>query len=643
MGSTTRWLVAFELRSLLRDRRTLLLSIVLPLLLLPALVLGQQAIERRRDEHARAATYHYAIEAASEHDTREVEDWLALGLLHTAESERPHLQKGSWDEADVRIVLVRTPAPARLELRFEADREDSRQAMASVAAVLRTARIQRTHALVRDVGHVVPSQGLVPWTVEDLAPPSVHAATRVAPFATLVLVVMLMLGGQVAACDIVAGERERGTLETLLTTAARRSEIILAKLTTVTVVALATTTIHLVNFAVGASLGLLPGPALPTLGALRFFLLALLYLPLAGLVSAILVLVTARARTYKEAQLYTSALLLVLLVPAAASLHPGLELDSILVLLPIANVSLAVTDVLAGHVRGGLIATVVATNLLVTYGLCRWAGTSLDDEDRLFAPSDGFNVRGPRGLQRELPVFVATLWMAILIGSNFWPNADVRLQLTFNLLVVLLGAPLWLVRRHGLDLREVWALRPTSPWSYVVVLLVGVPSGLVAALGMGDLAAPYLPVPEHALRALEQALTQSDLSLAQQLVWMALLPGIVEELFFRGVLMYGLAPRLRPVWRCLAIALLFGLFHVALFRLVPTAFLGALLGGARLLSGAIGPAIIWHILHNAVGILAMSHWGSEAALPAWAYPASAAGLVVTFAVLRLLARRRVAT
>lgn len=279
-------MIAFELRSLLRDRRTILLAIVLPMLLLPALVLGQRAIEGRRDAQALESTYHYSIEAAADDDIAEIEHWLVLGLQSIAETERPHLVRAPEDDADLHIVLVRTAERPRLELRFEADREDSRRAMSYVAAALRSAGSHRTRDLLRESGYAIPPEGLVSWTREDVTPPSQRSGARIAPFLTMVMVVMLMLGGQVAACDIVAGERERGTLETLLTTAAPRSRIILAKLVTVALVALATTTINLATFAVGARLGLLLGLERLALGPLEVFLLALLYLPLAGLALA---------------------------------------------------------------------------------------------------------------------------------------------------------------------------------------------------------------------------------------------------------------------------------------------------------------------------------------------------------------------
>jgi len=52
------------------------------------------------------------------------------------------------------------------------------------------------------------------------------------------------------------------------------------------------------------------------------------------------------------------------------------------------------------------------------------------------------------------------------------------------------------------------------------------------------------------------------------------------------------------------VGIIFGLFHVALFRFAPTAFLGVLLAAIVLLTGSIYPAMLWHALSNAASLLA---------------------------------------
>ncbi len=47
---------------------------------------------------------------------------------------------------------------------------------------------------------------------------------------------------------------------------------------------------------------------------------------------------------------------------------------------------------------------------------------------------------------------------------------------------------------------------------------------------------------------------------------------------------------------------MFGLMHVSLFRLLPTAYLGVLLAGVTLVTGSVFPAMLWHFLNNLLGV-----------------------------------------
>jgi membrane protease YdiL (CAAX protease family) len=108
-------------------------------------------------------------------------------------------------------------------------------------------------------------------------------------------------------------------------------------------------------------------------------------------------------------------------------------------------------------------------------------------------------------------------------------------------------------------------------------------------------------------------------------LFLAVMPGVFEELAFRGVLLHGLRKRIRRPWLlALAVGLIFGAFHVSLFRIVPTAFLGFILTLVVLFSGSIYPAMLWHALNNAAAIVPSSlGWVQEDFTPEgwWVIPA----------------------
>jgi membrane protease YdiL (CAAX protease family) len=119
----------------------------------------------------------------------------------------------------------------------------------------------------------------------------------------------------------------------------------------------------------------------------------------------------------------------------------------------------------------------------------------------------------------------------------------------------------------------------------------------------------------------------------QLVFFVAVLPGVCEEVTFRGVLLHGLRRQFHPVGLALIVGFIFGLFHIALFRIIPVTFLGILLAGVTLLTGSIFPAMLWHTLTNAAGIVAQSQLESLTEYGVATYLVAALVVVMVFALL----------
>src|SRR2546423_1597321 len=175
--------------------------------------------------------------------------------------------------------------------------------------------------------------------------------STVGRFITLFLVMMMFTGGAVAAMDIISGEKERGTLETLLTTAVGRSEIVAAKQLAITSVGLVITLLQGLNFLLYIKLRVIDLPKdfdlqLSTGMALT---LLLLFIPLAATIASVLLMISAYAKSYKESQMYFFPVYLLSLIPSLASMMPGISLRSAIAFVPLANVSVAAREILMGR------------------------------------------------------------------------------------------------------------------------------------------------------------------------------------------------------------------------------------------------------------------------------------------------------
>jgi membrane protease YdiL (CAAX protease family) len=110
----------------------------------------------------------------------------------------------------------------------------------------------------------------------------------------------------------------------------------------------------------------------------------------------------------------------------------------------------------------------------------------------------------------------------------------------------------------------------------------------------------FLPLPKKMEEAYQEFLGREKLSAITQLFLLAISPGICEELLWRGAVQGELEARGKPVKTVLTVGIFFGLFHLSIYRLIPTGLLGVLLALVRHRSGSIFPCILLHIAYNAL-------------------------------------------
>jgi sodium transport system permease protein len=156
------------------------------------------------------------------------------------------------------------------------------------------------------------------------------------------VILLTMVGCMYPAIDLTAGEKERGTMETLLVSPATRLELVLGKFLTTLLAGMITTTLTVFSQFTGIST-LMRG----TGESLSFHmnpqavaLIFVMFIPLAAMIAAALIAIAVSARSYKEAQSYISPLMILMIIPAFTSMVPGLEVDLRLAFVPIVNVSL---------------------------------------------------------------------------------------------------------------------------------------------------------------------------------------------------------------------------------------------------------------------------------------------------------------
>jgi sodium transport system permease protein len=190
------------------------------------------------------------------------------------------------------------------------------------------------------------------------------------------IVLMCFSGAMMPANDLAAGEKERGTLETLLVSPAGRLELVLGKLLVVVTAALVAAVLSVVGLSASLALGFTDVPGLSMrFDAMAAALSVLLMLPTAMLFAALLLSLSIFARSFREAQTYAVPLNFLVLVPAILSLVPGFDLTPGVALVPVLNVSMALKEAWVGTVRPGAMALIFASTAVyagLAVAFCAW-------------------------------------------------------------------------------------------------------------------------------------------------------------------------------------------------------------------------------------------------------------------------------
>ena len=313
---------------------------------------------------------------------------------------RARLVEGADDEVSLGEIQS---ALGRLSVLFNAAREPSQVAGLRVEQVLsrwRQAVIQENLA----AGNV-PISVTSPFQVSriDVAPKESRDALLWSKLLPFIVFIWALTGAFYPAIDLCAGEKERGTLETLLASPARRSEIVGGKLLTVMTFSIFTACLNLASLALTAKVlmnqltGVLGGAAAvapPSAAAIFWILVALV--PIGALFSALSLACAAYARSTKEGQYYFMPLFLAATPLMLVPMSPGVELNLGNSLVPVMGLVLLLRAMIEGQLATAALyaGPVVAVTAVCCWLAMRWAVSQFNQESVLFRESERFDLRG---------------------------------------------------------------------------------------------------------------------------------------------------------------------------------------------------------------------------------------------------------
>jgi sodium transport system permease protein len=392
----SRTVLTKELRETFRDWRVVLSVFISPLLVTPLLLavmgffVGQKAT-RDQAEILQVAV----VEQASLPDLLaqiESDETLELTLLDSAEGIEDRVLDRS-----VRAALVVPPdaaedlaenRPVELHAYFDVSNEKSNTAHVRLRRAVRQFDAETVEQ--RLAAQDLPEAFIEPTQIKghNLASETATGGFILGIILPYVVILTASFGGMTSAFDLIAGEKEKGTLETLLVSPASRREIIVGKLGAVCVVSALAGLCAITGMVVALELGVRTvAHLLPTGIAISYTSIAamlLVIIPLTLTTSALLLVISAFARNPKEAQAYVFPFMIVVIVPAMLSFILPAEGGLLISLIPILNTAMVMKQVLSDMIRPDFIALATVSSLAYAAGALRLVVALFEREKILF-------------------------------------------------------------------------------------------------------------------------------------------------------------------------------------------------------------------------------------------------------------------
>lgn len=619
-------LVKKEMTEILRDKKTLIIMVLMPLLLYPALLIGMSLAINMIAQTQASQTYTVGYAAQ---DSAYIEPIIAIYDKEQDEDEQGTLEFVAFESK----AAEEEEAGYHVWMSFE---QTAEHVTVTVDYTSTDANASYTENEINDlidlykeevVAQNLKAQGL---SEEFLSPVVYEAVDSVSMTESLglnlggmigmLLITNILFGAFYPAVDVTTGEKERGTLETLLTLPVTNFQMIMSKFISVSSFACMTAIFSLLSIGGSIFFMMLALPAdsgegiqLPIDMFIKYLpILLLAMITTALLITAFSMCFCVFAKSSKEANNYMTPIMLIAMIASMISMIPTIEFNHVLSLVPIVNVSLLLRDVFGQQMNLTLAGTTIFINAIYSVLIIWILAKMYDSEDILF--SDGF--RSIRILQKRSDIkkgtipaigdlilgLVVLLLCMIYIGGAIAAR-EVMVGAFIQQLMVL-AVPLFLTWYMKTDKKQIFSLAapklsmiPASILLYIGTYLLSIMTSVVLSTFMKE----SLQNVEGTFDAL------LDYPFVLVVFVLAFMPAVGEELLFRGVVFGSLNSRYKVAISILISAAIFGAFHMSMIKFLSTGLLGACFAYIVYKGGSIYVTMFLHFVNNAFSFVAMKY------------------------------------
>lgn len=608
-----------ELTDILRDKKTLFMMLVVPIIIYPLLIIGMTFLMSSVMNSQAEKTYLVAFDEEDELAAKIADiiennpDKLSYKLEIVQKSDcKKALEAGAID------IYVSKASDGRIALCYLSAKDRSNTALDALTDAFEIYREELQKERIDEAG--LDADYLlnpIHYEGEDLSSTEESVGNMIGSIIPFFIVTMILLGALYPSIDVTAGEKERGTLETLLTLPITNFEMIMSKFLAVSCIACASAILNV--FSMGGAMAFLVSSSMSLaedinleihyetfIPGILFTLVVMVFFAL--LVTAVCMCTCVFAKNFKEANNYVTPVMLIFMFGSYAAMIPDLELTAQTAAIPIVNVALLVEGLFQFQYNYGLFAIVLFSNVAYSLLAILILGKIYNSEAVLF--SEGLSsvrifTRRSEMKEKQMPgygdlilLLCLVLLLIFYVGSFAqikWGFGGVVIQQLIILLCPVLYA--WYMKA---DAKKLFSIKKPGVSQVAGGILFGIAAFLCAMI-VGVLLVPFFPESADGLTQLDDMLTSQPAVVLILVV--ALMPAIGEELLFRGFVMGTLKNKCTGVIAVLVTTLLFAAYHMSLIKMFTIGIIGFGLTYAAYKSGSIVTSMCMHFLNNLLSVL----------------------------------------
>ena len=623
-----------EILDIVRDRKSIFMMIVVPILLYPIIMVLLMGIMNSSINKMTSETITLGLSSApnaefveivdSENAIREKED--TLGNIEIKTNIKDY--KSEFEKGEIDDYIDNSIKDNDYKVIINSASDESGIKSDAIFDVMNKYKRKMSEREIEKHG-LNSKQILEPIKYEkvDITNSAKKAGMLLGQVIPFILIIGVLFGSIYPAIDVMAGEKERGTLETLFSLPISNMELVIGKYMAVSASAILTSLLNIISMSytlgyfmkaesiynpsmMHINYSVLGGAVLITVVSVILF---------AQVVSALAMCVCSFAKTFKEAQNYITPLMLIIMVPAYISMIPNISLSRITATIPVVNISLLIKSVISLRANMKMVSLVLIVNLIFVLISLVLLSKIFNSEDILFGEKRNFKLIQSRSSIKEgsMPgisdgfmvyvlAFISLIYVSPILNMKLGIMGNTINQFIMALIPILVAVYI------KADFKKLFSIKKIK----IKDIIRAAVTWFVGSLIMSVFVMILLKLFPDQMKVSEQLneIIKSSGGLFTQIILFALVPAICEETLFRGFVLsafrdkktFGQKNEKHIVFAIVVSGILFGIMHLDFIRIIPTSILGMVMAYNVYKSKSIFTSVGIHFFNNLLSVLSVN-------------------------------------